>query len=74
METEKINHKTADLWQVICRSFFGFCPNCGKKRLLKAYISQIDHCTHCHESYVDIKAEDGPAWLTIILEIGRAHV
>jgi uncharacterized protein (DUF983 family) len=67
MTEQKIKHNSINLWQVVRRSFFGFCPNCGKGKLLKNYIGQIDHCAHCHESYIDIKAEDGPAWLSIIL-------
>lgn len=67
MTIQKTTPNPINLWQTGYRSFLGFCPNCGKSRLLKGYISQIDHCPHCHESYAHIKAEDGPAWLSIIL-------
>jgi uncharacterized protein (DUF983 family) len=52
---------------IIRRSLFGFCPNCGKGKLLCGYITKKNQCSSCHESFENIKAEDGPAWLTILL-------
>lgn len=51
------------LWRGVCLR----CPNCGKGRLLKGYIKQVPACAVCHESYVHIRADDGPAWLTILM-------
>lgn len=31
------------------RGFLGRCPNCGKGKLLKGYISPIADCAVCHE-------------------------
>ena len=43
------------------------CPQCGIGRLFKSYLKQQEDCPHCNESFVGIRADDGPAWLTILL-------
>ena len=49
------------------RALFGLCPNCGKGKLFAKYLKQVDSCSNCNESFGDIRADDGPAWLTIML-------
>ena len=43
------------------------CPNCGHSPLFRAYLKQVDACAHCHEPFKHIRADDGPAWLTILI-------
>jgi uncharacterized protein (DUF983 family) len=43
------------------------CPNCGHSPLFRAYLKQVDACAHCHEAFKHIRADDGPAWLTILI-------
>ena len=43
------------------------CPRCGKGRLFSSYLKRVDACPHCRESFVGLDADDGPAWLTIVL-------
>lgn len=43
------------------------CPCCGKGRLFRSYLRQVDHCAVCHEDLGHIRADDGPAWLTILI-------
>jgi uncharacterized protein (DUF983 family) len=43
------------------------CPNCGHAPLFRAYLKQVDACAHCHEPFKHIRADDGPAWLTILI-------
>ncbi|MBI1258525.1 MAG: DUF983 domain-containing protein [Chloroflexi bacterium] len=43
------------------------CPRCGVGKLFKSYLKQQDHCPHCAESFEGISADDGPAWLTILI-------
>ncbi len=43
------------------------CPNCGKGKLFRAYLKQVDACSECGEEYGHIRADDGPAWLTILI-------
>ncbi len=43
------------------------CPHCGIGRAFDGYLKQTDTCDHCGEDIGRIRAEDGPAWLTIIV-------
>ncbi len=55
------------LGQVVGRGLMTHCPKCGKGRLLKGYLKQVGSCGACSEEFGHIKADDGPAWLTIIV-------
>ena len=57
----------------IRRAIMGRCPNCGTGALFKSYLKQVDHCAICGESYRNIRADDGPPWLTILL-VGQVIV
>ncbi len=54
-------------WTVVGRSLKTRCPKCGKGHLLRRYLTQNDDCANCGEHFGHISADDGPAWLTIIL-------
>lgn len=56
-----------DVWQAMKRGFVGKCPSCGKGALLSGYLKQHACCSNCHERTGDIRADDGPAWATILL-------
>jgi uncharacterized protein (DUF983 family) len=43
------------------------CPNCGRSPLFRAYLKQVDACAECQEPFKHIRADDGPAWLTILI-------
>lgn len=43
------------------------CPNCGRGQLFRAYLKPVDACAECHEKLNHIRADDGPAWLTILV-------
>jgi uncharacterized protein (DUF983 family) len=43
------------------------CPKCGIGKLFKSYLKQNDNCPHCGESFKQYRADDGPAWLTILV-------
>ncbi|WP_370228208.1 DUF983 domain-containing protein [Cognatishimia sp.] len=43
------------------------CPNCGKGRLLHSYLKVVDSCSECGEDYSHQRADDGPAYLTILV-------
>jgi uncharacterized protein (DUF983 family) len=53
--------------QVITRGILGKCPNCNEGKLFSKYLKQVNYCAKCNENYIDIKADDGPAWLTILI-------
>lgn len=43
------------------------CPACGRGRLLRGYLKQAESCSECGEATGDIRADDAPAWATILL-------
>jgi uncharacterized protein (DUF983 family) len=43
------------------------CPCCGKGDLLKNYLKVNDTCTVCREELHHHRADDGPAYLTILI-------
>jgi len=43
------------------------CPNCGSGPLLKGYLQVRDACPVCSEEMVHHRADDGPAYLTILI-------
>ncbi len=43
------------------------CPNCGTGPMLKDYLTIRDECPVCGEELYHHRADDGPAWATIII-------
>ena len=43
------------------------CPNCGKGKLLHSYLKVNDSCTECGQALHHHRADDGPAYLTILV-------
>lgn len=43
------------------------CPSCGTGPMLKGYLKVRDTCTVCGEELHHQRADDGPAYLTIIV-------
>jgi uncharacterized protein (DUF983 family) len=43
------------------------CPNCGEGRLYRAYLKVIDSCESCGHDLGRYRADDGPAYFTILL-------
>jgi len=60
-------NKSKRFWLTIGRSLIGRCPNCGKGRLFKSYLKQVENCSECGEDLGHIQADDGPSWLTILV-------
>lgn len=60
-------NKTQEFWPAAIRALIGRCPNCGNGRLFAGYLKQVECCAACGERFGDIRADDGPAWLTILL-------
>ncbi len=51
----------------IRRGLVGRCPNCGRGRLFRGYLAQVDRCAECGEPWGEIRADDAPPWLTIFV-------
>ena len=43
------------------------CPQCGTGHMLKSYLKVNDTCPVCRESLKHHRADDGPAYLTILI-------
>lgn len=56
-----------DAWLAVKRGLRLCCPNCGRGRLLSGYLRQAEGCKYCGERTGDIRADDGPAWATILI-------
>jgi len=55
------------LGRAIRRGFGGRCPNCGKGHLLQGYLRLAPACPVCGEDLTAARADDGPAYLTILI-------
>lgn len=49
------------------RGWRGRCPNCGAGPLLSGYLTVRDACPVCGEVLHHQRADDGPAYLTILI-------
>lgn len=49
------------------RGFRRKCPQCGKGKILYGYLKVVDHCPVCGEDLHHHRADDGPAYLTILI-------
>lgn len=56
-----------DMRQAVRRGLAGRCPNCGKGHLFRGYLKPVSACAACGEDISHIQADDGPAWLTILI-------
>ncbi|MBE9639933.1 DUF983 domain-containing protein [Salipiger pacificus] len=70
--TSKV-HPMSDLsqeretWPAVWRGFRCRCPNCGNGPILRSYLKVRDHCPVCREELHHHRADDGPAYLTILI-------
>jgi uncharacterized protein (DUF983 family) len=55
------------LWPALRRGFRRKCPNCGRGNLMRSYLKVSDTCAVCHEDLSQHRADDGPAYLTILV-------
>ena len=62
MQDTPRHHKSA-----IYHGFRHCCPNCGQGRLFSRYLKVAPACTICGQSFTAQKADDGPAYFTILI-------
>ena len=60
-------HTAVELKTAALRALMGRCPCCGKGKLMKSYLKQVENCAACGESFGKIRADDAAPWATIIL-------
>ena len=64
---DTMNSNERPLWPSIWKGFRCKCPNCGSGPILKSYLKVRDTCTVCREDLSHHRADDGPAYLTILI-------
>ena len=60
-------------FSVLWRGIQKRCPKCGIGAVLTGYLKPASSCSHCREDFSHISADDGPAWLTLLI-VGHAIV
>jgi len=56
-----------DLWIAIKRGLAQHCPICGEGKLFRSYLKLSDRCASCSAKLSELRADDGPAWATILI-------
>ncbi|MCB1448172.1 MAG: DUF983 domain-containing protein [Rhizobiaceae bacterium] len=56
-----------DIAKAMKRGWFCRCPNCGEGKLFRAFLKPVDHCAVCNEDYTHQRADDLPAYLSIVI-------
>ena len=54
-------------WPAIWNGWRRKCPSCGNGPLLRGYLKVRDTCPVCREELHHHRADDGPAYLTILI-------
>lgn len=64
---EIMAHDDRPTWPALVKGFRCKCPNCGKGQLLHSYLKVNDTCNECGQDLFHHRADDGPAYLTILI-------
>ena len=67
MSTPTDQNEPLSASQAVLNGAFQRCPRCGEGKLFRSYLKPNDACDCCHEPLSDLRADDGPAWLTVLL-------
>ncbi len=67
MPTKTDTIEERPLWPAVSLGFRCRCPKCGSKTLMRSYLKVNDSCTVCREEFHHHRADDGPAYLTILI-------
>ncbi|MGB0439291.1 MAG: DUF983 domain-containing protein [Paracoccaceae bacterium] len=63
---EEAQDRERDLWPAIWKGWRRKCPRCGTGPVLKGYLTLRKECQVCREDLSPARADDGPAYLTIL--------
>ncbi|MGY3439317.1 MULTISPECIES: DUF983 domain-containing protein [unclassified Marinovum] len=56
-----------ELWPALWKGWRRKCPNCGSGPMLSGYLKVRSACPVCREALHHHRADDGPAYLTILI-------
>ncbi len=60
-------HADRPAWPAIRKGVAGTCPRCGEGALFESYLKLNATCAHCREDLSHARADDGPAYLSILV-------
>ena len=66
-DTDLLHHDDRPLKPALLRGWRRRCPNCGSGPMLRGYLKVRDTCPVCGEALHHHRADDGPAYLTILI-------
>ena len=55
------------MWPALRKGWSRRCPSCGAGPILQGYLKVRDNCPVCGEQLSHQRADDGPAYLTILI-------
>ncbi|WOC17331.1 DUF983 domain-containing protein [Pseudochrobactrum sp. MP213Fo] len=55
------------LGQAMRRGLLSHCPNCNDGKLFKSFLRPVANCSVCDEDYTAQRADDLPAYLTVLI-------
>ena len=64
---ENSTRPTNPIWLGMRRGAMHKCPNCGVGKLYRGYLKVVGECEHCGHVLGNYRADDGPAYFTILL-------
>ncbi|MBN7786172.1 DUF983 domain-containing protein [Ponticoccus gilvus] len=67
MTVQDKEHTRDPLWSALWKGWRCRCPNCGSGPMLTGYLKVRDSCPVCREPLHHHRADDGPAYLTILI-------
>lgn len=59
------------LWPAVRRGWARTCPACGKGHIMEGYLKVVAACPDCGEDMTPQRADDGPAYMTILV-VGKS--
>ncbi|WP_439272344.1 DUF983 domain-containing protein [Pseudochrobactrum sp. HB0163] len=66
-ESSKPLRAARPLGQAMKRGFMCRCPHCGEGKLFRTFLRPVPNCSVCHEDYTPQRADDLPAYLTVLI-------
>jgi uncharacterized protein (DUF983 family) len=68
-----ISDEKRNTYTAIKRGVLSRCPRCGQGKLFRAFLKPVDNCSICGEDFTHHRADDLPAYLSIII-VGHVAV
>lgn len=65
--TDTVHIQERETWPAIVNGWKRKCPSCGNGPMLKGYLGVRKACPVCKEDFHHHRADDGPAYLTILI-------